>query len=659
MILVLISVGKMLEAHAKGKTTDAITSLLRLTPKTATVIRDGEEREIPSAEVTVGDVFIVRPGENVPVDGVVIEGQSAIDESALTGESIPVEKHEGADVFAATTNTSGYIKCEAKKVGEDTVMAEVVRMVSDAAASKAPIAKVADRVSSFFVPAVILIAIVTSAIWLLVGEGIGYALERGISVLVISCPCALGLATPVAIMVSSGIGARGGVLFKTATALEVSGRASTVVLDKTGTVTEGKPGVVGVYPVNTSEKELLSLAASVESASEHPLAAAVREYALNLNIPIHKISAFEALAGSGVKCEINGARIMGVSYRYAREACDIPESCEALYTELSDSGATPLFFIRNSELVGVIAVADTVREDSKSAIAMLSDMNIKTVMLTGDNERCARAIAQKVGIDEVIAEVMPREKAETVRRISEEGTVIMVGDGINDAPALTAADVGMAIGRGTDVAIESCDVVLVSSRLTDVVSAVRLGRATLKTIHENLFFAFIYNVIGIPLAAGAFIRLFGWELTPMFGALAMSLSSFSVVMNALRLNLKNIMIKYDKTNNYTVKGGEKMKKIIAFVSRLFEKVSSLFKKGGNASKKEITVVASGIMCEHCESRVRAAVKEICKDAKVRFEKAEGYNSGNGMRNVIIEHNSKLEQKDFEHVIERAGYKIEY
>lgn len=644
MILVLITVGKMLEAHAKGRTTDAITSLLRLTPKTATVIRDGRETVIPSAEVTVGDVFIVRPGENVAVDGIVLEGESAVDESALTGESIPVEKAVGSEVYAATTNTSGYLRCEAKKVGEDTVMAEVVRMVSDAAASKAPIAKVADRVSSFFVPAVILIATVTAVIWLLVGSDLGYALERGISVLVISCPCALGLATPVAIMVASGIGARGGVLFKTATALEVSGRARTVVLDKTGTVTEGKPAVVGAYPMGVSEEELISLAASVESASEHPLAFAVREYAAALGAPILKVTAFEALAGSGVKGEIDGRMIMGVSYRYASEACELPEQARTLYSELSGNGSTPLFFIMDGELIGVIAVADTVRDDSHAAIGMLSRMNVRTVMLTGDNERCANAIAARVGVDEVIAEVMPAEKAEVVRRLSGDGAVIMVGDGINDAPALTVADVGMAIGRGTDVAIESCDVVLVSSRLTDVVSAVRLGRATLRTIHENLFFAFIYNVIGIPLAAGAFISLFGWELTPMFGALAMSLSSFSVVMNALRLNLKKIMIKYDKTNNYTIKGGRKM----GFLK-------GLFKRDGEIKTEKID--ALGIMCDHCKARITEAIKKACKGADVKFDDAADFKSEKGNRTVIITYSGKTTRAALEQAIEEAGYKL--
>ncbi len=650
MILVLITIGKMLEAHAKGKTADAITALLRLTPKTATVIRDGKETVVPSSEVAVGDVFIVRPGENVPVDGIVLEGESAVDEAALTGESIPVEKLHGSRVYAATTNTSGYLKCEARKVGEDTVMSEVVKMVSDAASSKAPIAKVADRVSSFFVPAVILIAVITTVIWIFVNNSLGYALERGISVLVISCPCALGLATPVAIMVASGIGARGGVLFKSATALEVSGRARTVVLDKTGTVTEGRPKVVSVHPMSVCAAELVSVAASIEGMSEHPLAAGVREYAEEIGAEILSVSHFEALAGSGVRGYIDGASILGASYKYAKCEIKMPDSAEALYGELSDKGVTPLFFVRDGELLGIIAVADTVRPDSADAVAMLKKMNLKTVMLTGDNERCAKAIASEVKVDEVIAEVMPRDKAEAVKRLSGDGAVIMVGDGINDAPALTAADVGMAIGRGTEVAIESCDVVLVSSRLTDVVSAVRLGRATLKTIHENLFFAFIYNVIGIPLAAGAFIALLGWELTPMFGALAMSLSSFSVVMNALRLNLKKIMIKYDKTNNYTVKEQEKM--VNFFKKKKSEEASS---EKMCAATIEITV--GGIMCDHCKATVTKALTEIKGVKKVDFRDAEDYTSSNGKRVVIVTASGKVGEAEIKNAISKAGYSV--
>ena len=663
MILVLITVGKMLEAHAKGKTTDAISTLLRLTPRTATVIRDGVEMEIPSAEVMVGDVFVVRPGENIPVDGVVIEGQSAIDESALTGESIPVEKLHGSEVYAATTNTSGFLRCKAIKVGEDTVMAEVVKMVSDAAASKAPIAKAADRVAKFFVPSVILIAVITTVIWLFVNNDLGYALERGISVLVISCPCALGLATPVAIMVGSGIGAGAGVLFKSAAAIESSGRTKTVVLDKTGTVTVGKPVVVSVHPFGMEEGELLSIAGSIESMSEHPLASAVRDHASDMGAVLYEVTEFEALTGSGVKGKIDGETLFCVSYRYASSLCKIPDEAKALYESLSDKGATPLFFIKGDSLVGIIAVADTVRDESKAVVSMLHEMNVRTVLLTGDNERCARAIAGEVGIDEVYAEVMPKEKAEVVRRLSREGTVVMVGDGINDAPALTSADVGMAIGRGTDVAIESCDVVLVSSRLTDVVSAIRLGRATLKTIHENLFFAFIYNVIGIPLAAGAFIALFGWELTPMFGALAMSLSSFSVVMNALRLKLKDIIIKYDKTNKYTVKEGNKMVK--AF-KKFLSKISSKKEKTADGV---ILIEAEGIMCDHCKKKVTEALSKIkfVLDDKIAIEDTVDFNSARGNRiirvPVFFGSKRKLEDKKenlldtLDSAVSEAGFRV--
>lgn len=665
MILVLITVGKMLEAHAKGKTTDAISTLLCLTPRTATVIRDGAEMEIPSAEVMVGDIFVVRPGENIPVDGVVIEGHSAIDESALTGESIPVEKLHGSEVYAATTNTSGFLKCEAKKVGEDTVMAEVVKMVSDAAASKAPIAKAADRVAKFFVPSVILIAVITTVIWLFVNNDLGYALERGISVLVISCPCALGLATPVAIMVGSGIGAGAGVLFKSAAAIESSGRAKTVVLDKTGTVTVGKPVVVSVHPLGMEEGELLSIAGSIESMSEHPLASAVRDHASDKGAVLYEVTEFEALTGSGVKGKIKGETLFGVSYRYASSLCKIPDEGKLLYKELSDKGATPLFFIKDDSLVGIIAVADTVRDESKAVVSMLHKMNVRTVLLTGDNEHCARAIADEVGIGEVYAEVMPKEKAEVVRRLSREGTVVMVGDGINDAPALTSADVGMAIGRGTDVAIESCDVVLVSSRLTDVVSAIRLGRATLKTIHENLFFAFIYNVIGIPLAAGAFIALFGWELTPMFGALAMSLSSFSVVMNALRLKLKDIMIKYDKTNKYTVKEGNKMVKSI---KNFFSKI---FTKKEKTADGVILIEAEGIMCDHCKKKVTEALSKIklVLDDKITIEDAVDFNSARGNRiirvPVFFGSKHKLEDKKenlldtLDSAVSEAGFRVKF
>jgi len=583
MILTLITVGKMLESHAKGKTTDAIKSLIRLTPKTATVERGGKEIKIPSSEVRIDDVFLVRPGENVAVDGVVIDGESLIDESALTGESIPVEKSHGSCVYAATNNTSGFLRCKATKVGEDTTMARVVKMVSDAAATKAPIAKVADRVSGIFVPAVLAIAVVTVLIWIFVNNSLGYALARGISVLVISCPCALGLATPVAIMVGSGIGARGGVLFKNATSLEICGKAKTVALDKTGTITKGEPEVTDVIAIGADESELLSVAAALEAGSEHPLGKAIVKYTSNMGVLPAEARDFLALAGNGVYCIVGGDDCYAGSYKFISGKTSVSSEAVTYYEKLSDLGKTPIFFLKGDVLLGIIAVADTIREDSREAISELREMGIHTVMLTGDNERCARAIGSASGVDEIISGVMPEEKESVIKRLSEKGRVVMVGDGINDAPALTRADVGMAIGRGTDIAIEAADVVLVRSTLSDVASALKLSRATLKTIHENLFWAFIYNVIGIPLAAGAFISLLGWELNPMFGALAMSLSSFSVVMNALRLNLKTFFKKYEKTNNYTVKEKEKMVKVLE---------------------------VEGMMCPHCEARVKEVLEAL-------------------------------------------------
>ena len=596
MILALITVGKLLEAYAKGKTTDAISDLIKLTPATATVLRDGKEIKIPTKDVRIDDIFIVRPGESVAVDGVVMEGESAVDESALTGESIPSEKSHGSRVYAATNNTFGYMKCRAVSVGEDTAISKVVKMVSNASASKAPIAKVADRVAGIFVPAVLTVSIITLIIWLIVNNSLGYALERAISVLVISCPCALGLATPVAIMVASGIGAKGGVLFKNATALEVTGRAKTVALDKTGTITVGEPSVVRLVAFDSSEEELLKIAAAVESGSEHPLGVAVVKYAKDQNISVPEFSSFSAIFGKGVSAEVDGILSYGGSYDFINGKIVLPECARKHYEEISGLGQTPIFFTKGNRFLGVIAVADTVREDSGAAISALKSMGIKTVMLTGDNERCARAVADVAGVDEVVAGVMPDEKEGVIQKLSLAGRVIMVGDGINDAPALARADVGMAIGRGTDIAIESADVVLVRSSLFDVVSAIKLSRATLKTIHENLFWAFIYNVIGIPLAAGAFISLFGWELNPMFGALAMSLSSFSVVMNALRLNTKKFFKKYEKTNNHTVKELVKMEK---------------------------TMKIEGMMCPHCEARVRDVLAGVSGVTSVNVSHVSG------------------------------------
>ena len=583
MILALITVGKMLEARAKGKTTDAINSLLKLAPRTATVVRDGVELIIPAAEVRVGDVFLVRPGESVPVDGIVLEGHSSIDESALTGESVPVDKSVGDHILAATQNTSGFMRCEATKVGDDTAIASVIRMVEDASASKAPIAKIADRVSGIFVPAVILISLVTFGTWMIINGDVGGALSHGISVLVISCPCALGLATPVAIMVGSGVGARLGVLFKSAEALELTGRARTVALDKTGTITCGKPQVVSVIcDKSSTEKELLSVAFAIEKQSEHPLAKAVADYAESYSADI-SVSDFKALAGSGVYGRVQNSEfkvqseVYGGSYKFISTICDL-SAYKDDYDRLTAEGKTPLFFTRDGAPLGLIAVADTVREDSAEAIADMKAMGLRVVMLTGDNSRTAEAIGRAAGVDEVISELLPDGKEAAIRALSEKNTTVMVGDGINDAPALTRADVGMAIGGGTDIAIESADVVLMRDSLSDVVDAIRLGRSVLRNIHENLFWAFCYNLIGIPLAAG----LFGLTLNPMFGAAAMSLSSFCVVTNALRLN--TFKSKYNKQNKKHIRKEKKPMKI--------------------------TMKIEGMMCPHCEARVRDVLSAL-------------------------------------------------
>ncbi len=596
MILTLITVGKLLETVAKGKTTDAIKSLMKLSPKTATVVRDGAQVVIDAKNVTRGDTFIVKAGEAIPVDGIVVEGAGAVDESALTGESVPVEKSVGSQVLAATTNTSGYMRCEATKVGEDTTMAQVIRLVSDATASKAPIAKVADRVAGIFVPVVLALALVTTIIWLLASptDGFGYALERGISVLVISCPCALGLATPVAIMAGSGVGARAGTLFKSATALEVLGSCKTVVLDKTGTLTEGVPSVTDVIPYGVDEGELVALAYSVEKMSEHPLSGAIVRYAEGLGVEPRAAADFSAIVGSGVRAVVDGDEVYGVSCKYADGLCALQAEARGDFERLSAEGKTPLFFLRGGVLVGIIAVADTLKADAREVTEQLSALGLRVVMLTGDNERTARAVADGLYGVEVIAGVLPDGKESVIRSLKKEGRVAMVGDGINDAPALVSADVGVAVGNGTDIAIDSADVVLMRKSLRELPFAIKLSRATLSTIHQNLFWAFIYNVVGIPLAAGAFIPLFGWELTPMFGAAAMSISSFIVVMNALRLNLlrptgrgvakdsKNTE-KCEKTNNFTIKEQAKMEK---------------------------TFKVEGMMCPHCEAHVKKAVEAI-------------------------------------------------
>lgn len=540
-ILTLITLGKLLEAHSKGKTTNALKSLMSLAPKTATVIRDGRETSVPVEQVVKGDIFVLRPGESIPVDGIVLEGSSAVDESALTGESIPNDKEPGSEVFSGTLNRSGYMRCEAARVGEDTTLAQIVRMVSDAASAKAPIAKVADRVAGIFVPVVIGIAAITILVWIILGQTAGYSLARGISVLVISCPCALGLATPVAIMVGSGMGAKAGILFKTAESLEETGKVKIAALDKTGTITRGEPEITDIIPYEGSTgQELLQMACSLEAKSEHPLARAITMGAEKQSLIAKPVENFRILPGNGVAASVNGSSLIGGSGRFISELMELPEDMQAKAAQLSLEGKTPLFFARDRKLLGIIAVSDTIKEDSPEAVRKLRDMGIHVVMLTGDNKNTAEAVGEKAGVDEVIAEVLPDGKENVIRRLQKRGKVIMVGDGINDAPALTRADIGIAIGAGTDVAIDAADVVLMRSSLSDVPAAIRLSRAVLRNIHQNLFWAFIYNVIGIPLAAGLFIGVLGWQLNPMFAAAAMSLSSFCVVTNALRLNFTRL-----------------------------------------------------------------------------------------------------------------------
>ena len=584
MILALITVGKMLEARSKGKTTDALKNLMKLAPKTAVVLRDGTETEVPVEQVVKGDVFVVRPGENIPVDGIVLEGISAVNEAALTGESIPADKKPGDQVSAATVNQSGFLKCEASRVGEDTTLSQIIRMVSDAAATKAPIAKIADKVSGVFVPAVIGIAAVTIVIWLLCGQSIGYALARGISVLVISCPCALGLATPVAIMVGNGMGAKNGILFKTAVSLEEAGKVNTVVLDKTGTITRGEPKVTDlIMAEGVSEAELLETAYALEARSEHPLAGAVVAMAEEKKLKVCDVQDFMILPGNGLTAVDNGDQMIGGSLTFLSDRIGVPDDVKTVAQRLAEEGKTPLLFARSKKILGVIAVADVIKEDSPEAIRQLQNMGIEVVMLTGDNERTAAAVGKQAGVDQVIAGVLPDGKEAEIRRLRRKGKVAMVGDGINDAPALTRADIGIAIGAGTDVAIDAADVVLMNSKLSDVPAAIRLSRATLKNIHENLFWAFIYNIIGIPLAAGVWIPLFGWQLNPMFGAAAMSLSSFCVVTNALRLNL------------FDMRNAAKDKQI---------------KRKKEEKTMEKTMKIEGMMCGHCEVTVKKALEAL-------------------------------------------------
>ena len=602
MILTLITVGKMLEAHSKGKTTDALKGLMKLASKTAVVERNGQEVTVPIEQVKKGDIFLVRPGENVPVDGVILEGTSALNEAALTGESIPVDKKPGDVVSAATLNQSGFIRCEATRVGEDTTLSQIIQMVSDAAATKAPIAKIADKVSGVFVPAVITIAVITMIVWLLAGESVGFALARGISVLVISCPCALGLATPVAIMVGNGMGAKNGILFKTAVSLEETGKVQIVALDKTGTITNGEPVVTDMVPAEgVTEESLLALAASLEKRSEHPLAKAILKYVGEQQLIVEDVSEFEALPGNGLTAVRNGVKLAGGNYTFIRTQTEVSEDLLKQSEVLAEQGKTPMFFAENGRLVGIIAVADTMKEDSRQAVSELRNMGIRVVMLTGDNARTARAIGAQAGVDDVIAGVLPDGKESVIRKLQQYGKVAMVGDGINDAPALTRADMGIAIGAGTDVAIDAADVVLMKSRLSDVAAAVRLSRATLRNIHENLFWAFFYNMIGIPLAAGVWIPIFGWTLNPMFGAAAMSLSSFCVVTNALRLNLFNM---------HDAKKDKKLKNP-AIIKELVDNN----KTNHNQENKEIgtmkkTMKIEGMMCGHCEATVKKALEGL-------------------------------------------------
>lgn len=624
MILTLITLGKMLEAYSKGRTTDAIKSLMKLAPKTAVIIKNGEEQTVPIEQVKRGDVFVVRPGDNIPVDGIVVDGETAVNESALTGESIPVDKRVGDAVSAATLNQSGFIRCEATKVGEDTTLSQIIKMVSDASATKAPIAKIADKVSGVFVPIVIAIAVIATAVWLICGQNIGFALARGISVLVISCPCALGLATPVAIMVGSGIGAKHGILFKTAQSLEQAGKIRVVALDKTGTITRGEPEVTDIIPaVGISQEELLKAAASLERKSEHPLAKAILAKAEELQLKYNEVQDFKALTGSGLTGTINGQTIIGGNLRLISESTDVSDEISKTADRLSGNGKTPLFFSKGGTLLGIIAVADIIKEDSPAAVNQLQNMGIRVVMLTGDNERTANAIGKQAGVDEVIAGVLPDGKGNVIKQLKGQGGVAMVGDGINDAPALTVADVGIAIGAGTDIAIDAADVVLMKSRLSDVPASIRLSRATLRNIHENLFWAFIYNVIGIPLAAGVFIAALGWQLTPMFGAAAMSLSSVCVVTNALRLNLFNI---------YSSKRDRKTKKIAKEIKTM-----------------QKTIKIEGMMCPHCEATVKKALEELPQVANAEVSHEKG--------TAVVTLSADISDDVLRKTVEDKGYKV--
>ena len=636
MILTLITVGKMLEAHSKGKTTDALKGLMDLSPKTAVLLRSGKEVTVPIEQVHKGDQFVVRPGESIPVDGVILEGASAVNESALTGESIPVDKVAGDSVSAATINQSGFLRCEATRIGEDTTLSQIIRMVSDAAATKAPIAKIADKVSGIFVPAVIAIAIVTIAVWLLVGQTVGYALARGISVLVISCPCALGLATPVAIMVGNGVGAKHGILFKTAVSLEEAGKVQIVALDKTGTITCGEPKVTDILPAeNVTEQELLTLALALEQKSEHPLAKAILQYGEEQQLTASAVSDFQALPGNGLTGVLNGSKLCGGNYQCVAAVAAVPDEMQQQARTLAESGKTPLFFSRDNQLLGIIAVADVLKEESPEAIRQLQHMGIQVVMLTGDNEQTAKAIGKQAGVDHVIAGVLPDGKEAVIRKLAAQGKVAMVGDGINDAPALTRADIGIAIGAGTDVAIDAADIVLMKSRLTDVPAAIRLSRAALRNIHENLFWAFIYNIIGIPLAAGVWIPLFGWKLNPMFGAAAMSLSSFCVVTNALRLNLFQLN-RSDRD--------KKLKNAVAAIQ--LEQQSA---KSSDDSGMQVTLHIKGMMCGHCEATVKKCLEAFPEVDEAIVSHTEG--------TAVVKLNAPADLAALKKAVTEQGYQV--
>ena len=626
MILTLITVGKMLEAHSKGKTTDALKSLMKLAPKTAVILRNGSEEEVPIEQVKKGDIFVVRPGENIPVDGVVVEGSSAVNEAALTGESIPVDKESGNAVSAATLNQSGFLKCEATRVGEDTTLSQIIQMVSDAAATKAPIAKVADKVSGVFVPIVIGIAAVTILIWLITGQSVGFALARGISVLVISCPCALGLATPVAIMVGNGMGAKNGIMFKTAVSLEETGKMEIVALDKTGTITSGEPKVTDILPVKeVTEEELLQFAYTLEQKSEHPLARAILTEAEQRQLAAEVVTDFQAVPGNGLTGKLPGECILrGGNLKFISDVVSVPEEIKRKAEQLAEEGKTPLFFSKDEKLIGIIAVADVIKEDSPRAVKELQNMGIRVVMLTGDNERTAKAIGQQAGVDEVIAGVLPEGKESVIRTLKQHGKVAMVGDGINDAPALTRADMGIAIGAGTDIAIDAADVVLMKSRLSDVPAAIRMSRATLCNIHENLFWAFIYNAIGIPLAAGLFYPIFGWKLNPMFGAAAMSLSSFCVVTNALRLNWFKI---HDASRDRKIKR----------------------KKKQEEKSMTRTMKIEGMMCGHCEAAVKKALEALAEVDVAEVSHETG--------TAVVTLNAEIANDVLKKTVEEKDYKV--